>query len=121
MYLRQASLVSGKCFFNALLSSKAHWYRIITLTSDKPQQLLIKSTFPSLSTLFSLDEYFTCNLLVQLGLAWYKKGSYSPLKTAWDNFIAEFKLHAEVTNFSINGRRPAVKVPIQFPSFKFPH
>jgi hypothetical protein len=92
-------------FFNALLSSKAHWYRIITPTSEEPQHLLIKSNFPFLSTLFSLDEYFTCNLLAQLGLAWYKKGSYSPLKTAWDNFIAEFKLHAEVTNFSINGKQ----------------
>jgi len=27
------------------------------------------------------------------------------LKTAWDNFIAELKLHAEVTNFSINEKQ----------------
>jgi hypothetical protein len=92
-------------FFNALLSSKAHWYRIIAPTSDKPQHHLIQATFPSLSNLFSLDDNFTSHLLVLLHLAWYKKGNYSPLLTAWENFITEFKLPAEITTFSISSKQ----------------
>jgi hypothetical protein len=38
-------------------------------------------------------------------LAWYKKGNYSPLLTAWENFIAEFKLPAEITTFSISSKQ----------------
>jgi hypothetical protein len=93
-------------FFNALLlSSKAHWYRIIAPICDEPQHLLIRSTFPLLLNLFSLDDNFTSDLLVLLRLAWYKKGNYSPLLTAWENFIAEFKLHARIKPFSINSKQ----------------
>ena len=46
-------------FFNALLSSKVHWYQIIAPICDEPQHLLIRSTFPLLLNLFSLDDNFT--------------------------------------------------------------
>jgi hypothetical protein len=65
-------------FFNALLLSKAHWYQILAPSSDEPQHVLIRSTFPPLSDLFSLSNYSTAELFVQLGLAWHKKGNHSP-------------------------------------------
>jgi hypothetical protein len=54
---------------------------------------------------FSLDDNFTAELLVLLGLAWYKKGNYSLLLTAWGKFIMEFKLHAEIKTFSISSKQ----------------
>jgi hypothetical protein len=92
-------------FFHALMTSKAHWYRILTPSSEEPHFDLVCSTFPSLSDLLSLDDEYTNRLLVQLGLAWYKKGHFSPLISAWRDVISEFQLHAEVTLFSINGRQ----------------
>jgi hypothetical protein len=92
-------------FFNALLLSKAHWYRILAPSSDEPQHVLIRSNFPPLSDFFSLSDYSTAELFVQLGLAWHKKGNHSPLLKAWESFIAKFKLPAEITTFSTKAKQ----------------
>jgi hypothetical protein len=92
-------------FFNALLSSKAHWYRILAPSSDEPQHVLIRSAFPPLSDLLSLSDYSTAELFIQLGLAWHKKGNHSPLLKAWESFIAEFKLPTEIITFSIKAKQ----------------
>lgn len=87
--------------FKALLSSKAHWYQIRAPTSEEPQHLLIHSIFPSLMSHFSLDDNFAAEFLVLLGLAWYKKGNYSLLLTAWEKFIMEFKLMLKLKHFQL--------------------
>ncbi len=54
--------------FQGLLSSKAHWYRIVAPSSDEPHCGLILSTFPSLLELLSLEDELFNQELVGLGV-----------------------------------------------------
>jgi hypothetical protein len=91
--------------FQGLLSCKAHWYRIIAPSSDEPNCGMICSTFPSLSELVSLEDGLFNQVLVELGLACYRRGSVcSPNLHAWEMLISEFDIHIEIRKFTIQNR-----------------
>ena len=95
----QSSL--AKCF-HKLTPSKAHWYSILPPSNDEPNASFIRSIFPSLSNLLSLDEDLWKAILVHLGLASYWCGTVcSPYQAAWERFIGKFKLKVEVSAFKL--------------------
>ena len=55
-------------FFQGLLSSKAHRYRVVAAKSNESNCDLIRSTFPSLLYLSSLEDEIFNQVLVELGL-----------------------------------------------------
>jgi hypothetical protein len=88
-------------FFAGLLSSKAHWYHIVSPSHNEPHSGLIRSTFPSLSDLLSFEDEICDQLLVKLGLVCYWRGiasMCSPIIHAWEMLIMEFDLHIEITS-----------------------
>ncbi len=93
-------------FFQGLLSSKAHWYRIIPPRPEDPHCDLIRATFPSLSDLLSLEDGLFNRLLVELGLAKYRRDTnvFSPFAKGWEMFISEFDLPIEFTVVTLGNR-----------------
>ncbi len=93
-------------FFQGLLSSKAHWYRIIPPRPEDPHCDLIRTTFPSLSDLLSLEDGLFNRLLVELGLAKYRRDTnvFSLFAKGWEMFISEFDLPIEFTVVTLGNR-----------------
>jgi len=89
-------------FFHKLSQSKAHWYSILPPSNNEPNASFIRSIFPSLSDLLSLDEDLWKAILVHLGLASYWRGTVcSPYQAAWERFTGEFKLKVNVLAFKL--------------------
>ena len=93
-------------FFQGLLSSKAHWYRIIPPRPEDPHCDLIRTTFPSLSDLLSLEDGLFNRLLVELGLAKYRRDTnvFSLFAKGWEMFISEFDLPIEFMVVTLGNR-----------------
>ncbi len=107
---RRNDLMAGRTaladFFRRLTPSKAHWYAIIQADNNEGIMSLMHSTFPALSELLSLDDAEWSDLLVDLGLAYYWRGtSCTPLIASWERFIGEYQLKVEVTHFKIGTRQ----------------
>jgi len=91
-------------FFQGLLSSKAHWYWIKAAKSDEPRCDLICSTFPLLSYILSFEDKVFNQVLVELGLASYRRGDSGMCSQnvhGWEIFISEFDMDIEITKFTI--------------------
>jgi hypothetical protein len=89
-------------FLSNLMPSKAHWYVIIPPRVEECNSRFIRSVFPSLSDLLSLDDSIWRALLVHFGLASYWRGTVcSPLIASWERFIGKYQLKIEATQFKI--------------------
>jgi hypothetical protein len=54
-------------FFRSVKDEKAHWYRVFNPADDKMDCTIMKSTFPSLTTLMLMDESYMIELFLHLG------------------------------------------------------
>jgi hypothetical protein len=60
-------------FFISIMMVQAHWYRVFNLEENEADCQLIKSTFPSITTLMMMDPSYMMQLFLELGLVEKKK------------------------------------------------
>jgi hypothetical protein len=102
-------------FFDVIGSQKAHWYRVLDTKNGHGKDLLIQSTFPSLSSLIKMESHFVHELFVEVGLV--KTRLYRGVHiayadhSAWDSFFHEYCLEMETTVFEPrNSKNTYVKI-----------
>jgi hypothetical protein len=90
-------------FFRAMVAHKAHWYSILIPVDQVRSR--IYAVFPPLLELLSIDVGIMKEVFKVCGLLYTCGKISSPLLNAWEEFLVEYQVDAEITTFSIERKK----------------
>ena len=92
-------------FFRAMVAHRAHWYSILIPEDETYSTSRLCSVFPPLSSLLSIDGGIMKQVFKVCGLLYTRGRISSPLLNAWEEFLVEYQVDAEMTTFSIERKK----------------